>query len=81
VEKNHTGPKSTTTELDGAWIPYGGGLNMCPGRHFAKQELIGTFATLITHFELEILTPSEVRIEPDTGFRIFGTMPPPERQD
>lgn len=69
-------PKFTTSGLDGAWIPYGGGINMCPGRHFAKQELIGTFAMLVSQFEMEILTPPEVKIEPNTGFRIFGTMPP-----
>ncbi|KAF2106350.1 cytochrome P450 [Lophiotrema nucula] len=70
------GPRFTTSGLDGAWIPYGGGINMCPGRHFAKQELIGTFAMLVSQFDMEILTPPEVKIEPNTGFRIFGTMPP-----
>ena len=69
-------PQFSTAGLTGAWIPYGGGMNMCPGRHFAKQELIGTFAMLCAHFDLEILTGEDFKFEPDTGFRIFGTMPP-----
>ena len=68
-------PRFSTTGLTGAWIPYGGGNNMCPGRHFAKQELIGTFAMLCAHFDLEILTPAGFKLEPDTRYRMFGAMP------
>ncbi|KAL8737233.1 MAG: hypothetical protein Q9181_001887 [Wetmoreana brouardii] len=30
--------------LSASWIPYGGGLSLCPGRDFAKQEIITTAA-------------------------------------
>lgn len=42
-------------ELAGLWIPYGGGQRMCPGRHFAKNEIIGTFAVLTREYDLELL--------------------------
>jgi cytochrome P450 len=37
-------PKFSTDGLAGAWIPYGGGQTLCPGRHYAKQEMLGTLA-------------------------------------
>lgn len=41
--------------LDGAWIPYGGGKLMCPGRHLAKQEMIVSVAVFATYFDVELL--------------------------
>lgn len=35
------------------WFPYGGGVSMCPGRNFAKQEIIVTIAILTTMFDIE----------------------------
>ena len=28
---------------------------MCPGRHFAKQEMISSLATMLTLFDIEIV--------------------------
>lgn len=39
----------------GYFFPYGGGLTMCPGRNFAKQEIIGTLALFLTQFEVEVV--------------------------
>ncbi|KAK1749434.1 cytochrome P450 [Echria macrotheca] len=39
----------------GYWFPYGGGPTMCPGRNFAKQEIIGTLAFFLTWFDLEVV--------------------------
>ena len=44
----------TTEGLAGAWIPFGGGHRMCPGRHFAKVEIIVTFAMICTMFDIEL---------------------------
>jgi cytochrome P450 len=33
----------------------GGGISMCPGRHFAKQEMITAAALLIINFDIELL--------------------------
>ncbi|KHO01426.1 Pfs, NACHT and Ankyrin domain protein [Metarhizium album ARSEF 1941] len=42
-------------DVDGAWIPYGGGQRQCPGRHFAKRDIIFTAAVLVTYFDIEPL--------------------------
>ncbi len=36
-------------------ILLGGGLSMCPGRHFAKQEIILTLAMLVSRFDVEFV--------------------------
>ncbi|KAL5052316.1 hypothetical protein BDW71DRAFT_193674 [Aspergillus fruticulosus] len=36
-----------------SFLPYGGGPSICPGRVFAKQEILITLATLLTRFDIE----------------------------
>lgn len=64
--------------LSGCWLPYGRGQRMCPGRHFAKNEILGTFAFLFTQFELELrLSPEEsAKIIPDMARFPVGALPP-----
>ena len=45
----------TLNGRNGSWIPYGGGSRACPGRHFAKQEILITVAMLLADFDIEIL--------------------------
>lgn len=33
----------------------GGGISICPGRHFAKQEIMATLAIMVTTFDIEML--------------------------
>ncbi|TWU72239.1 hypothetical protein ED733_000226 [Metarhizium rileyi] len=40
-------------DVEGAWIPYGGGQRQCPGRHFAKRDIIFTAAVMVTYFDIE----------------------------
>ena len=47
-------PAFSLDGLGGSWIPYGGGFRACPGRHFAKREIIMTFAIMVTMFEIEV---------------------------
>ena len=63
--------------LSTSWIPYGGGTSLCPGRHFAKREIITTAAILLDAFEMELLEgKGKKRPDVDMSCFGFGTMPP-----
>lgn len=47
--------KFTMHGLNGAWIPYGGGPRKCPGRHYAKRQILLTCAKFLAAFDIEIL--------------------------
>lgn len=53
---------------EGAWLPYGGGSNECPGRFFAKQEMLLTAALLIGNFKIELEGCAA-----EVDWRYFGT--------
>lgn len=61
-------PRFSDDGLAGIWIPYGGGQNICPGRHFAKQEILLTLATLFSCFDMELIGPA-----PRIDWKTFGT--------
>ena len=63
------------------WFPYGGGQRMCPGRHFAKQEMITAMAIVLTLFDVE-LADEKGRIPGNDmeGFG-FGTLWPKGRTE
>lgn len=66
--------------LSAAWIPYGGGAFMCPGRHFAKQEIIGCVAVCQAYYDMEIVgKPDGWMPKPNVHFCCFGVMPPGEK--
>jgi hypothetical protein len=49
-----------TYEKDGipvknAFLPFGGGISLCPGRKFARNEIIMFAATLLSKFEFELV--------------------------
>jgi cytochrome P450 len=49
--------------LEGSWLPYGGGANMCPGRQYAKQEMILTAALLLGNYDIELIgTPADINV-------------------
>lgn len=48
-------PIFSTKGLEGSWIPYGGGPRQCPGRHFAKRQILLTTALMVSSFDCEIL--------------------------
>ncbi|KAI9783662.1 MAG: hypothetical protein M1839_003510 [Geoglossum umbratile] len=45
----------TTKVASGDFFPYGGGLFACPGRHFAKQELLAAVALMLIKFDFEFI--------------------------
>ena len=77
--KEEKEPKFSMDGVAGGWIPNGGGQRMCPGRHFAKQEIIGTFAMLFTHYDIELLIPKDKIPECDMKFFPFGGLPPTKK--
>lgn len=64
----------STDGLAGTWIPYGGGRSLCPGRHFAKREIMLTTAAFLTAYEID-LDPNHIPSVNMSHFG-FGTMPP-----
>ena len=44
-----------TTPKPGTYFPFGGGTSMCPGRFFAKQEVLIAVAIFIWKFEVEFV--------------------------
>lgn len=68
-------PKFTMEGTEGSWNPYGGGTRMCPGRHFAKREMIVSAAMFLTAFDIE-LTNTDAPVEDDRRYYMFGVMHP-----
>lgn len=71
--------------LESAWVPYGISPSLCPGRHFAKQKMIGSFALSVAYFEIELLqngsdknessSKSIKYLDPDIRFFALGALP------
>lgn len=75
--KDGAADQSPTFSLDGCtwnWVPFGGGRNLCPGRHFAKREIMLTAAIFLKAYDIELLT--DKLPGPDESVFGFGTMPP-----
>ena len=74
---NNHDPRFTMEGLTGAWLPFGGGPRQCPGRNFAKQEIIISFATIVASFEIESLEKDRTsQGVPDMKYYGLGTFPP-----
>ena len=70
-------PRFTVDGLAGAWVPYGGGNRLCPGRNFAKLEIISGFAIVLSKLEIELMeNQNHVPRKPDTKYYGLGTFPP-----
>ncbi|KAK7432021.1 hypothetical protein QQZ08_001311 [Neonectria magnoliae] len=66
-----------TEGLQAYWYPYGGGTKMCPGRFFAKQELMAGVAVVLRAFEIELVDPKAAgQTVPNMDYFPFGTIPP-----
>lgn len=62
----------------GAWIPFGGGYHICPGRHWVKTQMLLSFAMITEAFDIELLdAQKELRI--DTSRYGLGALYPAEK--
>lgn len=48
---------------------------MCPGRHFAKQEMIAGMAVLAAHFDIELQVPDGFIPQVDSSYFPLGVLP------
>lgn len=70
------GSSFSLDNLAGIWTPYGGGHWLCPGRHFAKIEILVTVALFFLRFEIQILRNNDVEVQPDMWWFPVGGLPP-----
>lgn len=70
------GSSFSLDNLAGIWTPYGGGHWLCPGRHFAKIEILSTVALFFSRFEIQLLTDNNLEVQPDMWWFPVGGLPP-----
>ncbi|KAK4442863.1 putative cytochrome P450 E-class, group IV [Podospora aff. communis PSN243] len=65
------------------FFPYGGGVSICPGRFFAKQEIMLTVALLVSRFDIDFVgwikkdgSPSDRSAENDVRWSGGASVPP-----
>jgi cytochrome P450 len=63
----------------GRWLPYGMGEHMCPGRHFAKYEMMLVFAVVVDVFEIKLRTPKGWKPDDDLKRYGFGALRPKQK--
>ncbi|KAI0532633.1 cytochrome P450 [Xylaria digitata] len=71
LRAHNSAPTFSTREAEGSWIPYGGGPRQCPGRHFAKRQILLTIALMVNLFDCEILEGG-FGIKEDFSLNSFG---------
>ncbi len=76
--KDDAEPEFSMNGMIGSWIPYGGGPRACPGRHFAKREIMMTCALIVSIFDVEILA-DEVALEMNPADYGLGTLRPVDK--
>ena len=62
--------------LKNVYTPFAGGSSICPGRHFAKHEVVSTLARLVLQYDIEIQKPPTWEPRMDPAFFPAGTLPP-----
>lgn len=54
--------KETERKRRAAYMPFGGGMHLCPGRHLALDEILGLISALVLGFEVEGFDPEKTKI-------------------
>lgn len=69
-------PRFSLKGLKDVYTPFGGGSSLCPGRHFARQEVLSTLARLVLQYDIELDVPETWEPRMDPAFFPTGTLPP-----
>lgn len=59
---------ASTAGSVGKLFPWGGGRTICPGRVFAKQEVLGSLAYMLSNFDFEVLSYLNEKGKPTDRF-------------
>ena len=51
--------KFSSRGLEGIWLPFGGGAQMCPGQLFTKTAISLATALMVTQFDIELCNPEK----------------------
>lgn len=66
-------PRYSMDGLSGSLIAFGGGKHQCPGRYFARREMMVCIAVLCSEYDFEFLSNDKVQM--DFSFFGIGTLP------
>ena len=71
-------PKFSLNGYSGAWVPFGGGIHQCPGRHWVKLQMLLSFAIISAAFDIELLAGEE-KLGVDMAKYGLGALQPAEK--
>ena len=69
-------PRFSSEGLSCKWFPFGFGERVCPGRAFAKHQMLVAFALLSSTFDIELQLNPELKPKPNMKHFGYGVMPP-----
>jgi len=69
-------PRFSLKGLKDVYTPFGDESSLCPGRHFARQEVLSTLARLVLQYDIELDVPGAWEPRMDPAFFPTGTLPP-----
>jgi len=78
AEKTASGPQFSMNSYSGSWIPFGGGIHQCPGRHWVKLQMLLSFAMMSSTFDFELRQGSK-KPRLDMGKYGLGAMQPSDK--
>jgi cytochrome P450 len=68
-------PQRVNEIPDGAYLPFGAGVHMCPGNNFALMEARVILAATLQRFELSLVPEHRVRLDPQVVLSPLGELP------